>query len=528
MLKRGFSAVHLLAPLACIFMIAGLAQAQLTVTFLHTNDLHARVEPATWRGKEYGGYARLATVINRVREESVNPVLLDAGDVFQGTLFFNVYEGLADLAFMNYIGYDAMVIGNHEFDKGPAPLAAFIERANFPVLGVNLDLANEPSLRDIVEPSMILEVDGHQIGVVGVVLPNLHTISNPGPTIREFDMFESTQAEVDRLREQGINKIVLLTHVGLSNDLRLAERIDGVDLIIGGHSHTLLGEVALHEPMSGNNPYPIVVERDGHRTLVVQAWQWGKVLGRIEVEFDDEGNIASWSNSGPIPVDSSVEEDPTVAAMIAAFRLPIAALAEMVIGYAEEDIPTGRGQDNPVGNIIADGMLRATANAGSVAAFMNAGGVRQSITAGEFTFGDAISIQPFGNTLVVLDLKGSELMAALEHGWPGPDGSGGMLIPSAGTSYTVDPHGQTGSRISNVIIAGEHLDLEATYRVTLNSFTAAGGDAHQVLADAQGERIDTGFVDIDVLVEYIETHETIRRPSEPRIIVERRSARLAG
>lgn len=500
---------------ACLL---GAANAQLKVTFLHTNDLHARVEPATWQGEQYGGYSRLATLIKQVRSESINPVLLDAGDVFQGTLYFNVYEGMADLAFMNYIGYDAMVIGNHEFDKGPAPLARFIEQANFPVLGVNLNLENEPSLKDIVGRSAVIEVDGHRIGIVGVVLPNLHDIANPGPTVSQYEMFESTQEEVDALREDGINKIVLLTHVGLGNDLELAERINGVDLIIGGHSHSVLGEISLHEPLQGQHPYPIVVEKEGDtRTLVVQAWEWGKVLGKIEVEFDEDGNVTNWSENGLMSVDASIPEDPVVATMIEAFRIPIAALSEQVIGIVPEDIPNSRGDDNPVGSMIADGMLAATRQYGSVVAFMNAGGVRQAITAGELTYGDAISIQPFANTLVVVNLKGSEILAALEHGFANPSGGGGMLIPSEGTSYMVDRSAEAGSRISNVVIAGEPLNVEATYRVTLNSFTAAGGDAHRVLAEAEGERIDTGFIDLDAFLDHLKSMSEIARPAENRI-----------
>lgn len=528
-MQRVLNFARLFLPGVFLALLLGTAQAQVKVTFIHTNDLHARVEPSTWQGEQYGGYARLSTLIKQVRSESINPVLLDAGDVFQGTLYFNVYEGMADLAFMNYIGYDAMVIGNHEFDKGPPPLARFIERANFPVLGANLNLEDEPSLRDIVDKSTVIEIDGHRIGLVGVVLPNLHDIANPGPTVSQFDMFEATQEEVDSLREDGINIIVLLTHVGLSNDLALAEQIDGVDLIIGGHSHSVLGELQLHEFLSGSNPYPIVIEKeDGTKTLIVQAWEWGKVLGRIEVEFDEEGNVASWSNSGPIPVDSTIPEDPVVATMIEAFRIPIAALSLQVLGYVPEDIPTSRGDDNPVGSIIADGMLAATRQYGSVVALMNAGGVRQALSAGDLTYGDAIAVQPFANTLVVLDLKGSELLAALEHGFAEPGGTGGMLIPSEGSRYTVHRSAEAGSRITDVVIAGELLDLEATYRVTLNSFTAAGGDAHRVIAEAQGERIDTGFLDMDALMDHLKTMDEIRRPPEVRIEIFRGLLRLAS
>jgi 5'-nucleotidase len=169
-------------------------------------------------------------------------------------------------------------------------------------------------------------------------------------------------------------------------------------------------------------------------------------------------------------------------------------------------------------NVIADAMMAATQKAGAVAAFINAGGVRSSIDEGSITYGEAITVQPFGNTLVVLDLTGDELRRALEHGVAGfPDKMGAFLHPSRGTSYRFDPAKPAGSRVSEVVIGGQPLDPAKTYPIALLGFTASGGDAHEVLKAAPGRRVDTGLIDVDALVDYIKANSPLNPKPERRI-----------
>lgn len=477
--------------------------APFTLTVLHTNDMHAHFEPTRVSGRMLGGYARLATLIHRYRASDPNVVLLNAGDTFQGTIFFNTYSGLADLAFMNAVGFDAMAVGNHEFDKGPAALAAFANGAAFPVIAANLDVTNEPLLMQRINLSATVRVGNETIGVVGAITEELPTISFPGDNVRLRPLVASVQAAIDAFTASGIDKIVLVSYCGYAEEQELAKALRGIDVIVGGHSHTLLGSTGI-EGLPTGPPYPTVVKnKDDDTALVVQAWNWGLVLGRLQVTFDDAGRVASWSGA-PVAVTEDVPEDPTVASMIRAFRIPVAAVMDKVIGRTLNEI--SRGESNLAAQLIADAQLEATRHLGSVAAFINAGGVRAAIDAGDITYGEALTTQPFGNTLVVIELTGAELTLALARG------GGGRLHPSTGTSYQV-----TGDGVANVVIAGQPLDPTKTYKVTVNNFTAGGGDNHLEIKNAMGARAETGIVDIDALVDYIQKRSPLDLRPENRV-----------
>ncbi|HXH61924.1 MAG TPA: 5'-nucleotidase C-terminal domain-containing protein, partial [Fimbriimonadaceae bacterium] len=296
-----------------------------------------------------------------------------------------------------------------------------------------------------------------------------------------------------------------VTHVGYEDEVQLAKELKDVDLIVGGHSHTLLGDPGLPGITPGP-PYPTVVtNKSGDPALVVQAWQWGLVLGRIQITFDDAGRVMT-ATGGPIPVTQDIPQDPVVASMIRAFDIPVAAVKDAVIGTTKNEI-TREGQANLAAQLIADAQLEATRRFGSVAAFINAGGVRSGIPSGDITYGEALSVQPFGNSLVVLEVSGAELLAALKRGV----GTGGMLLPSRGTSYSASPDG-----VEDVLIDGKPLDTKATYRITVNNFTAGGGDNHQELKATKGYRLDTGIVDIDALTDYIKSHSPLDLHDEHR------------
>jgi 5'-nucleotidase len=302
-----------------------------------------------------------------------------------------------------------------------------------------------------------------------------------------------------------VDKIVLLSHCGYSEDLAMAPKLRGVDVIVGGHSHTLLGTLDIPGFPKSGGPYPTVLkDADGKTVLVVQAWDWGMLLGRIKVTFDDAGVVKSWSDAAPLPVDETVAEDPIVKSMVAAFQRPIAAMQNEKVGSSTVALSR-----ELMANLISDAMLDATRKMGSVAAFVNAGGVRAELDAGKLTFAQLVSVQPFENTLVVMDLTGAELAAAMQRG---AESGGGMLLPSAGTSYRV-----ADGKVTDIRVAGAPLDPAKTYTVTINNYTAAGGDAHAVLRDAKGKRTDTGLRDIDVLVDYVKAHSPLSPKPDKRI-----------
>lgn len=504
--------MRLLNSLALLALAgASLADRPTTITFVHTNDLHSHVAPTIIQKKPYGGYARQATLIKQFRAKDPNVVLLNAGDTFQGTLYFNVYEGLADLAFLNALGYQAMAIGNHEFDRGPVPLGTFAKHAKFPILSANIDFSKEPALPGLI-PSTIIQTKGGKIGVVGATTPDTPDIASPGPNVRFKELVSSVQLEVDDLTKQGINKIVVLSHCGYSEEKDLASRLRDVDLIIGGHSHTPLGTPDLPGWPKAGGPYPTLAkDATGATTYIVQAWEWGKVLGRIQLDFDAKGVVKRVRAAQAFVLDETIPEDPEIKALETAFERPLLALQTQPVGETKRLLARDRepGGDATMAEVIADAMLAATAKTGSVAAFINGGGVRGQIEAGRITYGQAVSVQPFSNTLTVLEVTGEELLKSFNRGIEKP---GGMLFPSAGTSYAI-ANGQA----TQVIIAGQPLDLTKTYRITLLGFTASGGDSHEFFKNAKGKRIDTGFLDIDALVEYLKANSPLNRTPEYRV-----------
>ena len=242
-----------LTTIAALALPAGGASA-FSLNVLHINDLHSRIESINAydstcssedeaEGKCFGGAARLYTAVNELRDEleaaGENVIVLDAGDSFQGSLFFTTYSGLAEAEMMNRIGFDAMVYGNHEFDLGPAPLAKFIEAADFPVLSGSVDVSADNLLAGLAQDHVLLDVAGEKVAILGATTPDTVEISSPGASVTFRDPVEYLTGKVAELEAEGIDKIILVSHLGVKADIAVAEEVSGIDLIVGGHSHTL-------------------------------------------------------------------------------------------------------------------------------------------------------------------------------------------------------------------------------------------------------------------------------------------------
>jgi 5'-nucleotidase / UDP-sugar diphosphatase len=502
----------------------GIAKADYTLTVLHTNDLHAHIEPSRVGSINLGGYAKQATLVKKYRAEDPNVILLNGGDTFQGTLYFTQYTGIADLALMNVIGYDGMAVGNHEFDLGPGPLAEFAKYATFPVLSANLDVVGEEGLADTIKPHAIKQIGGQKIGLIGATTPELPSISSPGPNVKLLDLYDSVNKSIAALRSEGVNKIVLLSHLGYDLEKDVAKRCTGLDVIVGGHSHSYLGQPTnIGGFARPAGPYPTVIENTESKVLLVSSWEWGKVFGRIKVNFDDTGKVKDWSDANPILVDEKIADDPTVASMIAALSKPLDALKRTVVATT----PFALNRDNSrlgnsnLGNLIADAMLAAAEKSGAKIALMNNGGIRANIDQGAITFDEVIQTSPFGNTIVVLDVTGEELLAALEVGaarW-GEDGRGIGIHVSRWTKIKYDVSKPVGQRVVMATINGEPIEKGKTYRVATNSFMASGGDNFVSLRDAKGYRVDTGTLDRDALIEFLKKFKGEDLTGSPRIEV---------
>ena len=507
-----------------------------TVTLLHSNDTHDHLEPTTYSGKDaagkdykvqYGGVARIKTALEVLKKSSTNPIVLDAGDVFTGTIYGMVYKGLADLAYMESFGVQAQTIGNHEFDNGPSQLAEYIKNASFPVVSANIDASAEPLLKDILKKSTVLEVRGQKIGIVGVTTPETPITSSPGDTVKFLDPFTSVQAEVDRLRGSGISKIILLSHLGYSKDLELAAKLKGVGVIVGGHSHTPLGKFEGNGLPASEGAYPTVLKDSSGKTILVsQVWEWGKFYGALRVTFDADGTPVSWGGK-VTAVTESFKSDTRLAATLKAFTVPVDAFRKEVVGTAASKLNGERGdvrkRETNLSNVIADANLWKTKKYGTTISLQNGGGVRASIEAGPITVGQIINVQPFGNTLFVLDLTGAEIRASLENGVSQWEAGAGRFLQVSGIKYIFDLAQKPGSRITDIQVkdgAGfKALDPVGVYKVVVNNFIASGGDGFDALKNAKGSRTDTYLPDYQVMQEYFASLKTIDAKLEGRITI---------
>lgn len=550
-----------------VLAVAVLGQADWTMLLLHTNDTHAHLDEM----------AKMATVVEDIRSQMPNLVLLHAGDAFLGTLYFTVHKDVAVAEVLNAMDFSAMALGNHEFDEGPATLSQFADAVNFPLLSANCNVTGEPLLSGKIQPYLILEVNGERVGIVGLTTPDTSWSSSPGPNVVFTDPIKAAAAAVTTLTAQGITKIVVLSHLGWDRDLELARSVAGIDVIVGGHSHTLpesyptvverplinintasaeelealpgIGPVIAQRivdyrtergpfqtieeitGVSGIGPARfaqikdlISVEDADAPTLVVQAGENAQYLGRLSVTFNDAGRVIS--SEGELIPTKDFPPHPQVEERLAAFRESIEALKAEMVGKALVDLDGERAhvrtRETNLGNLIADAMLWKAQAAGAQIAIQNGGGIRASIPAGSITLGQVREVLPFENYLMVLEVTGKQVIAALENGVSMAEQAAGRFPQVGGLRFTWDPGKPAGQRIVSVEVRTpegyEPIDPAATYRVVTNNFLAGGGDGYTSFLEA-AEVINLGFVDYEVLVEYLRAHSPVSPKEEGRITV---------
>ena len=497
-----------LTATAALALMTGAASADYTLTILHTNDFHARFEPISKydsgcsaeddaEGKCFGGSARLVTAIEEARARSNNSILVDGGDQFQGTLFYTYYKGQLAAEMMNKMGYDAMTVGNHEFDDGPEVLRGFMDAVNFPVLMSNADVSAEPLLADTLAKSVVIERGGEKLGLIGLTPTDTDELASPGPNVTFSDPVAAVQGEVDKLTAEGVNKIIVLSHSGYGTDQRVAAETTGVDVIVGGHSNSLLSNTSDR----ADGPYPTMVGD----TAIVQAYAYGKFLGELNVTFDDAGAITS-ATGEPLLIDASVLADEATAARIAEAAAPldeirnkvVAETAQEIVGVREEC----RARECAMGNLIADAMLARVKDQGIDIAIQNGGGIRASIDAGEVTMGEVLTVLPFQNTLSTFQVTGATIVEALENGVSQHEDASGRFPQVAGMSYAFDLSKEPGSRISDVMVGGAPIDPDKIYGVVSNNYVRNGGDGYAMFKDAMNA-YDFGPDLADVTAEFI-------------------------
>ncbi|KAA3527610.1 LysM peptidoglycan-binding domain-containing protein [Rhizobium rhizogenes] len=515
---------------SAITLSAGAALADYELNILHINDFHSRIESinkfdstcsAEEEGKNecFGGAARLLTAINQTRDalkaQGKNVLLLNAGDNFQGSLFYTTYKGTVEAEVLNAMKFDAMTVGNHEFDDSEDGLAGFLDKVQFPVVTANVVASAASKIGDRVKPSIVLEVGGQKIGIVGAVANDTAELATPGPNITIAEDVAKISEQVQKLKGEGVNKIIALTHVGYPRDLEFIAKIPDVDVVVGGHSHTLLSNT----DQKAEGPYPTLVDNPGgYKVPVVQAGQYSKYLGDLRVVFDDSG-VVKESKGDPILIDSSFKPDEATLKRIDELKAPIEALKSKVVGTSEGPIEGDRKvcrvKECSMGNLVADATLARVKDQGVTIAFANSGGLRSSIDSGDVSMGEVLTVLPFQNTVATFQLKGEDIRAALENGVSQIDDGAGRFMQVSGMKYSFDRSKPAGSRVTAVEVkegdAFVPLDPAKTYTVAANNYVRTGGDGFKVFATKAINAYDFG----PNLEEAVAAYITANSPYKP-------------
>lgn len=503
----------LAAALTTLAMAATDAQSPARdVTILYTNDFHSAFDPtpAYWMpgSPRLGGAAQLTSLVNRVRARETPVFLFDTGDMFTGMLS-NLTRGEALMEMMLSMGYDAMAIGNHEFDYGSANFTAQINRVPFPVLGANIFYRDTG--RPYARPYTILERGGLRVGVIGVIGQDARSVALPsGITDLDFrDPVPIVRAHVAALRPE-VDLIVVLAHQGktgpmqsdaearpevqrdFDEDVRLAGAVEGIDVLVGGHAHRGIETPFVH-PRTG--------------TLIVQTYGYGTRLGYLKLQLRG-GRVAAHTGELIEVRSDDLPADPLVASKIAAYRTRFEAQIGRPIGRTAVRLVRDYRAESSLGSFVADVMREET---GADVGFQNAGGLRADIPAGVVTNGHILDALPFPNTIVVCEMTGAQIRAVLEQGLTLERG----MIQVSGLEARYDLRRPPGTRIVSLTIGGAPVDGTRTYTAATNSFLAQAGDLYAAFAGTRQK--DTGLTLSEVMIRRVERDGVITPPQPGRL-----------
>ncbi|MDR3613877.1 MAG: bifunctional UDP-sugar hydrolase/5'-nucleotidase [Candidatus Obscuribacterales bacterium] len=487
----------------------------LQMTILHTNDLHAHDDVFSEHQKSVGGFARISTLIKKLRAESPNTVVVDAGDIFQGTPLYSLYHGEMEVHELNEMGYQIYTIGNHEFDDGPENLATQLSQAKFDIVSANMDCSGYEPLAKLVKPSVVKIIGGEKIGFVGAVTPDLESVSITTAPVKlkayGSDWMEPIKVEVNRLKAEGINKIIIVSHSGLDHEKEMAQSVAGVDAIIGGHTHTRL-------------EHPVIVEHaDDGPTVIVQTGCYGRALGKLDLAFDKDGKIMLPETKYKLnDIDSSIAEDPQIQAYIDSKVAPVLKMRRDVLSHArasfEKDWLT-TPWDSPLGDLITDALYEDAKKQGAQISFENRGGMRARIEKGPVSEETVQEMLPFDNFLTVATVDGDTLRKVLEHSVS--KSLGGNFFDVHGLKIAYDKNLPVGQRITFVLAKDKDdhwqpIKNDEHYRIAVNSYSFSGGEGYDF--SKATDKIESKQKMSDVLRDYLKTHNEITPESPSRIV----------
>ncbi len=460
-------------------------------TIVHVNDVHGRLEPwiPTNEKVAIGGMGRLFSYVDALRDSGEKVLLLASGDMVHGTNIVNLFNGVPMAQVMRDMGFAGTSLGNHEFNYGQKQLLNLANIAGFPFLAANVFYEDGSYF---AVPSTIVTIDGIKVGMFGLSPVDTPIVTHPNNVIglKFADPLDSAMTVLAEL-ENTADIIVCLSHLGYEEDLKLAKALPGIDIIVGGHSHTVLDKPVKVGP-----------------TLIVSAGEWAGYAGTLEVTV--KNNAVSAYSGKLVKLDESVPNprlSSKVGARIKVYADALAKEMNVVVAKALVDLDGERAnlrtKETNLGNLVTDIMKYA---AKTDIAVNNGGGIRASLKTGDITVGGIISVLPFDNSLVVIEILGSELIKALEHSVSAYPNQLGGFLQMSGLTFKFDPAKPVGSRVVEAKANGVTIHPFRYYSVATNDFTAAGGDGFTMFKEAK-VLYQSGVMLRDVAIEYLKGKE---------------------
>ena len=470
----------MISILGLILPRLGIAQTPLTI--LHTSEHHGTVQPlenGAYAG--LGGMARRATLIAAIRKEVNNVLVVDSGDLLVGSAFSAVFRGEPDIAAMNLMGYDALAVGNHDFDFGLNHLQKLKHQATFPFLCTNV----RPRTGNVCQRVVIKTVGPLRIALIGLIGKSNYPDTFNRAAVQELDFqdpIEAARAVIADVREEA-EMVVAITHEETEEDLALARAIPALDVIIGGHTPGFDGLITSNQ----TSPAHGRVELAGGGPIFVKTHRQGRTLGRLDVLYHDRTVMVAEARN--IPVAADIPPDPAVSSLVEVYGRRLIVETSRVMGRAEEDLQGERdvirSRETNFGDLLADLTRRET---GAEIALINAGSVRNSLVAGPVTYRHLMEALPFDTSLSVLVVTGAQLRKAMEHSVSRLPQANARFLQVSGLACTVDPTAPAGTRIVTLQVNGAPLDPARRYSVAVTQFIAEGGDGYQMFVEAAGRR----------------------------------------
>lgn len=485
------SVLILLPPL--FFRLADCSQAlpgdTLQICIVHTNDLHGHLlpEPVPGGAGRTGGYAVFADWVKKVREENrargIPTLLLDAGDTFIGAPEANLTGGMAVVDLMNAVGYDAMAVGNHEIELGLDRLARLARKASFPLLAANLLSDDSREIPDCLRPSVVKEIDGFRIGILGLARTRARGLPPPGICVQPLDKKEA-QRYCDLLRAQGAAMIVVLSHLGTSKDIALAYAVPDISVILGGHDHSL-------------HPEPLVKGKD--RTLICQAGSYGRYAGRLDLVIDrKQGKILRSSYQVFTNRAEPSPENPAAAGSPDRISREIAEKGHTRIGLSLPDVVGGDAGESLLGDIMTDAMR---GKIGAQVAFYDDHYARALVASGQRSDDGGAGALQLDDRIVTMTLTGGQIERILEASFSSEEG----MLQASGLTARYDLDRPRGSRLVQLEIGGKAAETATGYSVAVSSSLADGEGSFPLFQ--QGAAVTrTGISLRGALQDYFSTH----------------------